>query len=105
VVISWDELHSRFFERRLKFPKSSGRSGCLCRQKRLEAKLDSKHVKTRQVQDTILTYVEAWHVIAEANRIFGYDAWDRRTLTTNCVWSGMANRHHAAAYIAKVRIL
>ena len=43
--------------------------------KSLEAKLDSKHVKTRQVQDTILTYVEGWHVIAEANRIFGYDAW------------------------------
>jgi len=72
--------------------------------KNLEAKLDSKHVKTRQVQDTVLTYVEGWHVIAEANRIFGYDAWDRQTITTHCVWSGMANRHHAAAYAAKVRI-
>src|SRR5262249_8466419 len=33
-------------------------------------------------------YVEGWHVIAEANRIFGYDAWDRQTITTHCVWSG-----------------
>ena len=24
---------------------------------------------------------KGWHVIAEANRIFGYDAWDRRTLS------------------------
>jgi DNA recombination protein Rad52 len=72
--------------------------------KSLEAKLDSKHVKTRQAQDTTLTYVEGWHVIAEANRIFGYDAWDRQTITTHCVWSGMANRHHAVAYAAKVRI-
>src|SRR5262245_277574 len=72
--------------------------------KSLEAKLDSKHVKTRQVQDTVLTYVEGWHVIAEANRIFGYDAWDRQTITTHCVWSGMAHQHHAAAYAAKVRI-
>src|SRR4029079_5959336 len=72
--------------------------------KSLEAKLDSKHVKTRQAQDTVLTYVEGWHVIAEANRIFGYDAWDRQTITTHCVWSGMANRHYAAAYSAKVRI-
>jgi hypothetical protein len=72
--------------------------------KSLEAKLDSKHVKTRQVQDTVLTYVEGWHVIAEANRIFGYDAWDRQTITTHCIWSGMANRHHAAAYSAKVRV-
>ena len=60
--------------------------------KSLEAKLDSKHVKTRQVQDTILNYVEGWHVIAEANRIFGYDAWDRQTITTHCVWSGMAKK-------------
>jgi hypothetical protein len=72
--------------------------------KSLEAKLDSKHVKTRQAQDTVLIYVEGWHVIAEANRIFGYDAWDRQTISTHCVWSGMANRHHAAAYAAKVRI-
>ena len=34
-----------------------------------------------------LAYVEGWHVIAEANRIFGFDAWDRQTLSTRCVWS------------------
>jgi hypothetical protein len=72
--------------------------------KSLEAKLDSKHVRTRRVQDTTLTYVEGWHVIAEANRIFGYDAWDRHTLSTRCVWSGSANHHYGAAYVAKVRI-
>ena len=72
--------------------------------KSLEAKLDAKHVKTRQVQETSLNYVEGWHVIAEANRIFGYDAWDRQTLSTRCVWSGTTSRHYAAAYTAKVRI-
>jgi hypothetical protein len=72
--------------------------------KNLEAKLDAKHVRTRRVQDTTLAYVEGWHVIAEANRIFGYDAWDRHTLSTRCVWSGAANHHFGAAYIAKVRI-
>ena len=72
--------------------------------KSLEAKLDAKHVKTRQVQDISLNYVEGWHVIAEANRIFGYDAWDRQTLSTRCVWSGTVARHYAAAYTAKVRI-
>jgi Rad52/22 family double-strand break repair protein len=72
--------------------------------KSLEAKLDSKHVRTRRVQDTTLPYVEGWHVIAEANRIFGYDAWDRHTLSTRCVWSGSANQHYGAAYVAKVRI-
>ena len=72
--------------------------------KSLEAKLDSKHVRTRRVQDTTLAYVEGWHVIAEANRIFGYDAWDRHTLSTRCGWWGSANHHYVAAYVAKVRI-
>jgi DNA recombination protein Rad52 len=72
--------------------------------KNLTAKLDSKHVRTRRAHDTTLAYVEGWHVIAEANRIFGYDAWDRHTLSTRCVWSDSANQHYAAAYIAKVRI-
>ena len=55
--------------------------------RQLRAKLDGRHVKTRKANGTELHYVEGWHVIAEANRIFGYDAWDRRTLATNCVSS------------------
>src|SRR5262245_63997143 len=72
--------------------------------KNLEAKLNAKHVRTRRAHDTTLVYVEGWHVIAEANRIFGYDAWDRHTLSTRCVWSNSATLHYAAAYVAKVRI-
>ena len=72
--------------------------------KNLEAKLNSKYVRTRRAHDTTLAYVEGWHVIAEANRIFGYDAWDRHTLSTRCVWSGSTSSQYGAAYIAKVRI-
>ena len=64
----------------------------------------AKHVKTRNANGTDLHYVEGWHVIAEANRIFGYDAWDRRTLASHCVWSGPAGAYHGAAYTAKVRV-
>ena len=56
--------------------------------RQLRAKLEAKHVKTRKANGTDLHYVEGWHVIAEANRVFGYDAWDRRTLASHCVWSG-----------------
>ncbi len=70
----------------------------------LRAKLDARHVKTRQANGTELHYVEGWHVIAEANRIFGFDAWDRRTLSTNCVFSSATGQNHFAAYIAKVRV-
>ena len=57
-----------------------------------------RHVKTRKANGADLHYVEGWHVIAEANRIFGYDAWDRRTLASRCVWNGAAGAHHEAAY-------
>jgi recombination DNA repair RAD52 pathway protein len=46
--------------------------------RQLKAKLEAKHVKTRKANGADLNYVEGWHVIAEANRIFGYDAWDRK---------------------------
>ena len=72
--------------------------------RQLRAKLDGKHVKTRNANGTDLHYIEGWHVIAEANRIFGYDAWDRRTLASHCVWSGPSGAYHGAAYTAKVRV-
>jgi hypothetical protein len=70
----------------------------------LKAKLDAQHVKTRKANGTTLHYIEGWHVIAEANRIFGYDAWDRRTLATKCVWTGTTDQSFLASYTAKVRI-
>lgn len=70
----------------------------------LTAKLDGKHVKTRKAEGATLNYVEGWHVIAEANRIFGHDSWDRRTIATTCVWTGKSNAYYSAAYTAKVRV-
>lgn len=72
--------------------------------RQLKAKLDSQNVKTRKANGATLHYIEGWHAIAEANRIFGYDAWDRRTLATRCVWTGTNDQHYLVAYIAKVRI-
>jgi hypothetical protein len=72
--------------------------------RQLKAKLEFKHVKTCKANGADLHYVEGWHVIAEANRIFGYDAWDRRTLASRCVWSGAEGSYHEAAYTAKVRV-
>jgi recombination DNA repair RAD52 pathway protein len=72
--------------------------------RQLREKLDAKHVKTRNANGISLHYVEGWHAIAEANRIFGYDAWDRRTVATNCVWTEVRGGNHHAAYTAKVRV-
>ena len=68
----------------------------------LKAKLDPQYIKTRSANGRSLNYVEGWHAIAEANRIFGFDAWDRRTISTACVWSGQSGQVYAAAYTAKV---
>jgi DNA repair and recombination protein RAD52 len=46
----------------------------------LEAPLDRKHVASRSQAGRSLSYLEGWHVIAEANRIFGFDGWDRETV-------------------------
>ncbi len=72
--------------------------------RQLKAKLKARHVKTRQAEGALLHYVEGWHTIAEANRIFGFDAWDRRTISSKCVQSERSGRTHFAAYVAKVRV-
>jgi DNA recombination protein Rad52 len=41
--------------------------------------LDKKHVKA-PAPGKYGEYVEGWHVIAEANRIFGFDGWTRETV-------------------------
>lgn len=51
----------------------------------LNKKLDEKHVKTRTQGGATLAYIEGWHAIAEANRIFGHGEWSRETLDLKCV--------------------
>ncbi len=72
--------------------------------KALSSKLSAKYVRTRQHSGLTLSYIEGWHVIAEANRIFGYDAWDRQTMAVKCVWEGMKGNRSACSYIARVRV-
>ena len=70
----------------------------------LKAKLRYRHVKTRASNGATIAYVEGWHVIAEANRIFGYDAWDRATLSPHCIWSEVLRGQLICCYTTKVRV-
>lgn len=45
----------------------------------LAAKLDPSAIKARTQAGRQLSYIEGWHTIAEANRIFGFDGWTRET--------------------------
>ena len=71
--------------------------------KALSSKLSAKYVRTRQHSGLTLSYIEGWHAIAEANRIFGYDAWDRQTMALKCVWEGLKGNRSACSYIAQVQ--
>lgn len=70
----------------------------------LSAKLSEKVVRTRKHDGRLLSYIEGWHAIAEANRIFGFDGWDRETLEATCIWQDGKREPKACAYVARVRI-
>ncbi len=53
--------------------------------RKLKSRLNQRHVRTREVEGRTIAYLEGWHVVAEANRIFGFDAWDRETVSSECV--------------------
>ena len=47
----------------------------------LQSPLARSSVKTRTQAGRELSYIESWFAISEANRIFGFDAWDRETVS------------------------
>ena len=46
----------------------------------LRRNLNSRYIRTRSVNGRELSYIEGWYAISEANRIFGFDAWNRETI-------------------------
>jgi DNA repair and recombination protein RAD52 len=72
--------------------------------------LSAAAVKERAQAGRKLSYIEGWHAIAEANRIFGFDAWTRETVEIKCVAErereiGQAKKPGwSVSYIAKVRV-
>lgn len=70
----------------------------------LKRPLKASDIRTRQAQGRELSYIEGWHAIAEANRIFGFDAWNRETVESKCVLSREIRGSFYVVYVAKVRI-
>jgi hypothetical protein len=66
--------------------------------------LNGRHIRTRQANGRELSYIEGWFAISEANRIFGFDAWNRETVETRCVLARESRGSFLAVYVAKVRI-
>lgn len=76
----------------------------------LVAPLLRENVKGRTQSGRTLSYLEGWHVIAEANRIFGFGGWTRETVDIRPVSEherkiGQQQKPGwGVSYIAKVRI-
>ena len=78
----------------------------------LSAPLDRSVVKKREQGGRMVSYVEGYHVENEANRIFGFDAWDRQTLELRQVaererkiGKGQYEKDGwGVSYVAKVRV-
>jgi hypothetical protein len=51
----------------------------------LSAPLDRANVRQREQGRGKVAYVEGWFAVAEANRIFGFDGWQRQTIAVCCV--------------------
>lgn len=70
----------------------------------LKREVDQRKVRTRRVNGRDLSFLEGWFVIAEANRIFGFDSWSRETVEVRCVLNREIRGTFTAIYAAKVRI-
>lgn len=73
--------------------------------RRLKAKLDPRRVRSRTHDGREITYVEGWYVVAEANRIFGFDGWDRLGLSHQLLYERPDGGLVTAAYHARVRVI
>lgn len=76
----------------------------------LNSPLPASAVKQRSQSGRQLSYIEGWHAIAEANRIFGFDAWTRETVDIRCVAERErkigqgGNDGWGVSYVARVRV-
>jgi DNA recombination protein Rad52 len=72
--------------------------------KKLATPLDRARVQTRESGGKTLSYIEGWFAISEANRIFGYDGWDREMVAFERVFERSRSDGTLCAYFARVRV-
>ncbi len=63
-----------------------------------------EHIRSRVSNGRELSYIEGAHAISEANRIFGFDGWDRETVEARCVNARETRGTFLVVYTSKVRI-
>lgn len=66
--------------------------------------LSARHVRLRERSGREIPVLDGWRAIAEANRIFGPDGWDREILDMKCAATREVQGRLSAAYVARVRV-
>lgn len=70
----------------------------------LKAPLNRANVKSRSQAGRSLSYIEGWKAIEEANRIFGFDGWDRETVELReCGEARQVDGKWRVAFMCRVR--
>lgn len=82
--------------------------------KQLNAPLDPASVKQREgARGRMLSYLEGWRAIQNANDIFGFDGWSTEVTNLQCVessqqgnpnYEGRDNKGYLVAYVARVKV-
>lgn len=76
----------------------------------LSADLNRSAVKSRNQAGRGVSYLESWHCIAEANRIFGFDGWSSETVEIRLVAdaerkpNAQGRVNFGVSYVARVRV-
>ena len=70
----------------------------------LQRSVGAPNIRTRVSDGKELSYVEGWFTIAQANRIFGFDGWDRETVEAKCIQAREARGSISVLYTARVRV-
>jgi hypothetical protein len=70
----------------------------------LSRSVPARSIRSRISSGKELTYIEGWYALSQANRIFGFDGWDRETVETKCVLAREARGSFTAVYSSRVRI-
>ncbi len=73
--------------------------------RQLRSKLKQANIRSRCENGMTLHYLEGWPVIAEANRIFGFDGWSRETVDVQCVYTKHNGSRYDAVYTTRIRIV
>jgi DNA recombination protein Rad52 len=73
--------------------------------RQLRANLRPDVIRARERNGRRFQYIESWHAISEANRIFGFDSWNRETVETKCVLARETRGTYYVIYLVKARII